>query len=113
GTRAEPSIDAIVALKPDLVVMNGAGGAALADQLAETVPVLVTIGADASRQMDRLRDDVTMLATATGTQDRAATLLDQMDSVIADGKAALADAGLDGAPFLIADGWMQGSTVAI
>lgn len=113
GTRAEPSIDAIVALKPDLVVMNGAGGASLADQLSKTVPVLVTTGADASRQMDRLRDDVNLLATATGTQDRAATLLGHMDSVIADGKAALAKAGVDGSPFLIADGWMQGSTVAI
>jgi iron complex transport system substrate-binding protein len=63
--------------------------------------------------MDRLRDDLNLLARATGTQDRAATLLDHMDSVIADGKAALSKAGADGTPFLIADGWMQGSTVAI
>jgi len=113
GTRAEPSIDAIVALGPDLVVMNGAGGASLADQLAKTVPVLVTTGADTSRQMDRLRDDVNLLAKATGTQDRAAVLLERMASTIAAGKAALGKAGADGTPFLIADGWMQGSAVAI
>src|SRR5699024_9758529 len=63
--------------------------------------------------LDRLRDDVHLLATATGTEDRADQLLAQMDAAIADGSAAIEAAGAKGSPFLMADGWMEGSTVAI
>lgn len=113
GTRAEPSIDAILALKPDLVVAIGDGSASNFEQIAKTVPVIVTKGADAGRQLDRLRDDVTLLATATGKQVVGEKLLADMDAKIAAGKAAVDQAGAAGDPFLILDGWKQGSAVSI
>ena len=50
GTRGEPSVDAIVALQPDLVVMEADATAASVAQLEKFVPVLVTKGSDAEPQ---------------------------------------------------------------
>ena len=55
GTRGEPSVDAIVALQPDLVVMEAERDAPLVGQLEEFVPVMVTKGTDATRNLDRMR----------------------------------------------------------
>ncbi|WP_029136665.1 ABC transporter substrate-binding protein [Nakamurella lactea] len=112
GTRSEPSIDAILALKPDLVVITG-DSADQAKLIGNSVPVLVTKGTDPTRQLDRLRDDVTLLAAATGTEAAGEKLLADMDSTLVNGKAALAAAGNAGDPFLMADGWKEGSAVAI
>lgn len=113
GKRGEPSVDAIAALNPDLIIMSGARGADFADKMAGKVPVIATKGADATQQFDRIRADVTLIAQALGKTDEAEKLLAEMDSAIADGKATLAAAGAAGAPFLMADGWLEGSTVSI
>jgi iron complex transport system substrate-binding protein len=112
GTRSEPSVDAILALKPDLVVITG-DSADQAKLIGKSVPVLITKGTDSTRQLARLHDDVNLLATATGTQAQAEKLLAGMDKTLADGKAALATAGQAGKPFLMADAWKEGSAVAI
>jgi iron complex transport system substrate-binding protein len=113
GTRGEPSIDAIVALEPDLVVMEADGLDAQVAQLEKVVPVLVTKGSDASRNLDRMREDLTMIATAVGREQEADRLIADLDTALADGKRKLADAGAAGKPFAMADGWKEGSTVSI
>lgn len=112
GTRQEPSVDSISALEPDLVVMES-DDEELAAQLEKFVPVLVAKGSDASDNLKRMRDDVNMIATATGRTDAAAKLLSDFDAALADGKARLAAAGAAGKPFIMADGWKQGSTISI
>lgn len=113
GTRQEPSVDSIVALQPDLVVMEAERDAPLVAQLEKYVPVIVTKGSDASDNLGRLRSDLNMIAQATGTTEKAAQLLADMDKAIADGKAKIAAAGNAGKGYLMADGWKQGSTVNI
>ncbi|GAA1888617.1 siderophore ABC transporter substrate-binding protein CdtB [Asanoa iriomotensis] len=113
GTRGEPSVDSVVALQPDLVVMEAERGAPIVAQLEKYVPVLVTIGSDASRNLDRLRDDVTMIATAVGKQSEGAALLADLDARIASAKTELASAGAAGKQFAMADGWKEGSTVSV
>lgn len=113
GTRQEPSVDAVVELEPDLVVMEGTSGAPLASQLEEYVPVLVTTSSDASRNLDRMREDFRLLATAVGKVEQAEQILADFDAALAEGRQAIADAGAEGAPFTMADGWMEGSSVAI
>ncbi len=113
GTRAEPSVDSIVALQPDLVVMEDDRGANLITQLEKYVPVIVTKGSDATDNLGRMRSDLNMIATAVGKTAEAEKLLADFDAAVADGKKKIADAGAAGRPFAIADGWKEGSTVSI
>ncbi|HEY8474805.1 MAG TPA: iron-siderophore ABC transporter substrate-binding protein [Natronosporangium sp.] len=114
GLRGEPSVDAIVALEPDLVVMEAERGSALVTQIEEYVPVLVTTGSDAAGDnLARMRDDLLMIATAVGRVEQAEALLAELDTAIADGQQRLADAGAAGAKFAMADGWQQGSSISI
>jgi iron complex transport system substrate-binding protein len=114
GYRAEPSVDAIMALNPDLVVLEKDGGDALIKQMDKAgVPVLVTEGSDASRNLDRMREDFTMIAQALGEEAQAEQILADLDEQVAETREAIAAAGNDGAPFAMADGWMEGSNVSI
>ncbi|MGC4812117.1 ABC transporter substrate-binding protein [Micromonospora sp. DT228] len=113
GTRGEPSVDSIVALQPDLVVMEDDRGATLISQLEKYVPVVVAKGSDATDNLGRMRNDLTMIAKAVGRTTAAEKLLTDFDAAIADGRKKIADAGAAGQPFAIADGWKEGSTVSI
>ncbi|MFD1149586.1 ABC transporter substrate-binding protein [Saccharothrix hoggarensis] len=113
GKRNEPSVDAIVALNPDVVIMSQGRDETLAGQLEKYVPVVVTKSSDASRNLDRLRDDVRMIAKAIGKAGEGDTLLSEMDTALADGKKAVEAKGATGTPFVMADGWLEGSTVNI
>ncbi|WP_203931644.1 ABC transporter substrate-binding protein [Virgisporangium ochraceum] len=112
GTRGEPSVDSIAALQPDLIIMVN-DSAQLAPQAEKIAPVLVTKGSDASRNLDRMRDDFNLIATAVGKQAEAKKILDDFDKTLADGRKKIADAGNAGKSFAIADGWKEGSTVNI
>ncbi|MFG1943964.1 ABC transporter substrate-binding protein [Nonomuraea sp. NPDC048826] len=112
GMRQEPSVDSISALEPDLVIMES-DDVELAAQLEKVAPVLVAKGSDASRNLDRMREDLNMIATAVGKTDEAAKLLSDFDAALAQGKEKIAAAGGAGKPFVIADGWRQGSTISI
>jgi iron complex transport system substrate-binding protein len=113
GTRSEPSVDSVVALQPDLVVMEAERGSTLVTQLEKYVPVLVTKGSDAADNLGRMRKDLTMIATAVGKTGEAEKLLADFDAAVADGKKKIANAGASGQQFAIADGWKEGSTVSI
>ncbi|SIM60970.1 ABC transporter substrate-binding protein [Micromonospora cremea] len=113
GTRGEPSVDSIVALQPDLVVLEDERSASLVSQLEKYVPVVVARGSDAKDNLGRMRADLTMIAKAVGRTTEAEKLLADFDAAIADGRKKIADAGAAGRPFAIADGWKEGSTVSI
>jgi iron complex transport system substrate-binding protein len=113
GLRGEPSVDSIVALEPDLVVMEAERGSALVTQLEEYVPVLVTTGSDASDNLTRMRDDLMMIATAVGREAEAERLLSDLDTALAEGQQRIEDAGTTGEQFAMADGWRQGSSISI
>ncbi|SDJ73239.1 iron complex transport system substrate-binding protein [Nonomuraea maritima] len=113
GNRQEPSVDSISALQPDLVIMEAERDSALVPQLEAFVPVLVTKGSDASRNLARMREDLNMIATAVGRTDEAAEQLADFDAALAESKQKIAAAGAAGSPFVMADGWKQGSTISI
>lgn len=114
GYRAEPSIDAIMALDPDLVVLEKDGGDALIKQMDKAgVPVLVTEGSDAARNLDRMHEDFTMIGEALGKEDEAQEILTDLDDRMAQTREAIAEAANDGAAFAMADGWREGSNVNI
>lgn len=113
GTRQEPSVDSIVALEPDLIITEGDRGAQIIAQLEKTAPVLVMRGSDASRNIEQMKDNVRLIATAVGKEEEAEAALQEFDATLAEGKRKLADAGVAGAGFAMADGWMEGSSVSI
>jgi ABC-type Fe3+-hydroxamate transport system substrate-binding protein len=113
GQRGEPSLDAIVALDPDLVVTTTDLQETVIAQLAKKVPVLALRGSDGSDPIGYMRKTVTTLARATGTEGQGAKLLTDFDAKVVSGKDALAKAGRTGAPFVMTDGWVDSGTVSI
>jgi iron complex transport system substrate-binding protein len=112
GMRGEPSVDSIVALQPDLVVMEADGLDAQLAQLEKFVPVLVTKGSDASDNLDRLRSDLNMIAAAVGRTEQATKLLADLDGALAEGQQKIA-AATSTKGYAMADGWRQGSAISI
>lgn len=113
GVRGEPSIDAIAALAPDLVVAAAGLPDGAITQLEQFVPVLVVPGGDAADTIGQMRENVQLIATATGTEDAAEQLLSDFDATLTDGAAALEQAGLAGQPFAFMDSYLDGSRVSI
>ena len=104
GTRAEPSIEQIAALQPDLIVASGDRVAANYDRLATIAPVLV-YDYTAPPQLETMKQTFTSLATAVGKQDKATEVLQRMD----DAATGLADrldrAGKSGAEYALAQAY--------
>ncbi|MGY6502503.1 MAG: ABC transporter substrate-binding protein [Acidimicrobiales bacterium] len=113
GTRAEPSLEAVIDLSPDLVIMEAGASDDQIAQVEQYAPVLVIQGSDASGNLDHMRANVATIATAVGRDAEAEEVLADLDAALADATAALADAGVAGDGFAMADGWMQGSAVSI
>lgn len=113
GQRGEPSLDAIIALDPDLVVTTTDLQESVIKQIAEQVPVIALRGSDGTDPIGYMRRTVTTLAKATGTDAKATELLAGFDTKIAAGKDALAKAGKTGAAFTMSDGWVDSGTVSL
>lgn len=113
GFRGEPSLDAIAALDADLVVTTTDLPENVIAQIEEVTPVLALRGSDASDPMGYLSRTVETLGTVTGTEDRADELLTELDEHLAAARTTLADAGVDGAPVTMADGWDNNGVVSI
>lgn len=113
GMRAEASVDSIVGLEPDLVVLEEERGSPLVRQLEKYVPVIVTEGSDSKRNLERMREDFTMIGKAVGAEDKAQQVLDDFDADLEEAEKRLSDAGATGEKFAMADGWQSGSNISI
>ena len=113
GMRGEPSLDAISALEPDLVVTTTDLPAEVIEQIEAEYPVIALRGSDASDPIAKMRTTLEILGEATGTSDAAEAALADFDAKVADAKTALDEAGLTGATYTMADGWISDGTVSI
>ncbi|WP_421735856.1 ABC transporter substrate-binding protein [Cellulomonas sp.] len=113
GFRGEPSLDAIAALEPDLVVTTTDLPAEVIEQIEAEYPVIALRGSDASDPIGKMRSTLEILGEATGTSEEAETALADFDAKVADAKAQLDDAGLAGVEFAMADGWVSDGAVSI
>jgi iron complex transport system substrate-binding protein len=113
GTRGEPSVETIAALKPDLVVASTDLPPAAVKQLRKVAPVLEVRSADASDPIGQMKRNLDLLAKATGTTERAGKIKEEFDAKVAEGEKALADAGLAGAKYAFADGYDISNQVSI
>lgn len=113
GTRGEPSTDTIAALKPDLIVATSDLPAAAVKQLRKVAPVLNLRAADASDPIGRMTQNLDLIAKATGTTKRAEELKKGFGTKLAEGRKALAGAGLADAKYAFADGYVVSNQVSI
>ena len=113
GTRGEASVDAIVALNPDLVVTTTDESANTITQLEKAAPVLVIRGADAANAIPQMKTNLELIGAAVGKAEQARQQNADFDKAVADGKQKIADAGKAGEGFTMADGYKQGSTISI
>ncbi|MFC8243813.1 ABC transporter substrate-binding protein [Streptomyces chartreusis] len=113
GTRGEPGMDTIAALKPDLIVAGTDLPPAAVKQLRKVAPVLEVRSAGAADPIGQMTKNLDIIAEATGTGERAEKIKDAFDAKVTEGKKALADAGLDGAPVAFADGYDISNQVSI
>jgi len=113
GTRGEASVDAIVALNPDLVITTTDEAANTIAQIEKAAPVLVIRGADAANAIPQMKTNLELIGSAIGKADQAKQVNADFDKALADGKQKIADAGKAGEGFTMADGYKQGSTISI
>ncbi|MFE7195926.1 iron-siderophore ABC transporter substrate-binding protein [Microbacterium oxydans] len=115
GERGEPDLDALYATDPDLIVIEAYNvDDELLKKLEERdVPVLATIGADGSGQIDNMKNVFSLIGEATGRTERADQVLDEFDQHLADAKKKVADADLATTDFVFFDGWIESGNVVI
>ncbi|MFC8663488.1 MULTISPECIES: iron-siderophore ABC transporter substrate-binding protein [Streptomyces] len=113
GTRGEPSMDTVASLSPDLIVASSDLPPAAVKQLRKIAPVLGIKSADASDQVGQMLENLDLIAKATGTTDKAKTARTNFEAKVAEGKKALADAGLDGTDLAFADGYVTSNQVSL
>ena len=115
GTRGEPNLDALFATNPDLVIIEAytPDDEIIGQLAAYGVPVLATKGADAADPIGQMKDTFTLIAEATGRQERAQVVLDEFTASLASAKAAVGDSTSATEKFVYFDGWVQGGNVSI
>jgi ABC-type Fe3+-hydroxamate transport system substrate-binding protein len=113
GVRGEPSVEAIAALRPDLVLATPNVNEGALTQLEAVAPVVVVRPADAADPIGQMRRNVELVAQITGKQAEAERLLADFDAALADGKRRIEAAGLTGKRIAFADGWLDGGRLSI
>lgn len=112
GTRAEPSIEQIAALDPDVIVTGGDRVGTNYDRLAAIAPVLL-FDYTASPQLETMKKNFTSLATAVGERDKAPEVLGRVDDAAADLAGRLHRAGKAGAEYALAQAYTVNGAPAI
>lgn len=113
GTRGEPNLDALFKTNPDLVIIEAyTPDDAIIKQLEKyDVPVLTTKGADGADPIAQMKSTFDLIAQATGREERAAVVLDEFDTHLAEAKAEVADAPTS--DFVYFDGYVVGGNVTL
>ncbi|MEU4157286.1 iron-siderophore ABC transporter substrate-binding protein [Actinoplanes sp. NPDC026670] len=115
GQRGEPDLDAIYGQNPDLIIVEAfkADDEIIGKLEERGVPVLATVGADASGQIANMKKVFSMIGTATGRTERADLVLKQFDEHLAAAKQKVTTANVTAKDFLFFDGWIEGGNVVI
>ncbi|KUL32985.1 iron-siderophore ABC transporter substrate-binding protein [Actinoplanes awajinensis] len=115
GERGQPDLDALYATNPDLIIVEAfkADDELITKLEKRGVPVLATVGADATGQIANMKKVFSMIGTATGRTERAEKVLSQFDTHLAEAKTTVAAANVTAKDFLFFDGWIEGGNVVI
>lgn len=106
-------MDTIAGLKSDLIVASSDLPPAAVKQMRDIAPVLQIKSADAADPIGKMTENLDVIGEATGTTEQAEKLKKDFEAKIAEGKKALADAGLAGADYAFADGYLVSNQTTI
>lgn len=111
GQRGEPSLETIAGLSPDLIlgIDSSIPDAALA-KMKEIAPVLLLKGADATRQLELMRENHLTTGKADGHEDVAKKNLEDLDAAVTSAKEKLAPAAA--APYVFVAAYVDGGQVS-
>jgi iron complex transport system substrate-binding protein len=102
GSRSEPNIEAIAALKPDLIIANADNNSNVYDQLKAIAPTLEFDPYDGDGyNYDKMTTIFNTIATALGKEDKAKEVLSNLDQHYAEAKEKLAAAGKENFHFVL------------
>ncbi len=108
GTRGQASLEAIAALKPDLII-NQSGDASQREQLSKIAPTLVfnpyPSAASGIVAYNEMRQTFTLMGRITGRSAQAARVLAQLDAAQAAAKRTLTAQGRAGQTFVLSQGY--------
>ncbi|UFU06522.1 ABC transporter substrate-binding protein [Ruania halotolerans] len=114
GTRREPSIEAIAELEPELIIGSPTSIPEEAmEQMERIAPVVLLESADGSDPLGTMRTSFETVASLLGQEAEAEAALAEFDATIAENTAAIADAGLTGAPVVLTSPYAEGATLSI
>lgn len=108
GLRQEPSLEALSAAEPDLILGLDYRDAAIYDQLAEIAPTILMTAfptEEGVTPLDDLRDRLRFEGSFLNRAVEAEEAIAAMDSTIEEKAAAIEEAGLTGAPFVVIQGF--------
>ncbi|GAA4872254.1 iron-siderophore ABC transporter substrate-binding protein [Actinomycetospora straminea] len=111
GVRGEPSVDAIAALRPDLVVATDELPEGAVAQMEAFAPVLFLPGGAVADPIGQMKRNIEQVGRALGKDAEAAAQVQQFDARLAEGRDQLA--GRAGQRFVFADGYVEGGQVSI
>lgn len=104
GTRQEPSLEAITALQPDLIIGVQFRHEPLYDTLSDIAPTLIFNPYPEDRnitQFDEMKTTFMTIAEAAGRVDEGTAVLDEMQASFDEATAELDAAGQGGQEFLL------------
>ena len=115
GTRQEPSLEQIAALKPDLILAIAFRVGESYEQLSAIAPTLVFdpfVNDAAFSQYEEMRGTFTTIARAVGREAEGEAVLGRLDAKLEAAAEGLAQAGKAGAPFMLAQAYSAGDGLA-
>ncbi|MFJ7157131.1 ABC transporter substrate-binding protein [Streptomyces sp. NPDC101118] len=112
GSRNEPSLEKIKALRPDLIVIDDERSKAGLRQLRDIAPV-VSFTYTTKPQLGTMKRNFTELAKAVGRADRAAGVVARIDAEAAGLRGRLDRAGKAGLTYALAQGFTANGAASI
>ena len=107
GSRAEPNLEVIAELNPDLIIAVNFRVAENYDDLSAIAPTLVfdPYPSDLTSQYDEMLETFMTIASVLNLEDEGRQVLDEMDDYFAEAAEALEDAGRGEETFILSQGW--------
>jgi iron complex transport system substrate-binding protein len=116
GTRTEPSLEKVAALKPDLIIAGRQGATKNRAKLERIAPVVVFDGfvdpEEGGSEWERMTRQFRATAKLLGKDDEAERVLAGVDADIAEARRRIADAGRAGDEVALAQGFTDGKPTA-